>query len=153
MHKTLKPLLKGKVVVFGIGNRLRGDDGIGPELIDRIESKIRAVCINGENAPEMYLGKIAKESPDTILVVDAVHIGRKAGSIGIMDLGELSTPFFTTHDLPLGLLLEQLKTITNGRIYIIGVQPKHITLGEGLSRSGRGALYTLEHLLVNALQK
>ncbi len=69
-------------------------DGIGPELIERIGSKIRAVCISGENAPEMYLGKIAKESPDTILVVDAVHLGRKAGAIAIMDPEELSTPFF-----------------------------------------------------------
>jgi hydrogenase maturation protease len=153
MQKNLKPLLKGKVVVFGIGNRLRGDDGIGPELIDRIGSKIRAVCINGENAPEMYLGKIAKELPDTILVVDAVHIGRKAGAIEIMDPEELTAPFFTTHDLPLRLLLERLKIVTNGRIYIIGVQPKCIILGESLSQSARKALCILERLLLNALQK
>jgi hydrogenase maturation protease HycI len=153
MPKNLKTLLKGKTVVFGIGNRLRGDDGIGPELIGRIGSKIDAVCINGENAPEMYLGKITKESPDTILVIDAVHIGRKAGEFQILSLEELSVPFFTTHDLPLRFLLERLRTLTNSRIYIVGVQPQRVSFGESFSRSAQKALRTLERLLMEALPK
>jgi hydrogenase 3 maturation protease len=153
MEKYLKNNLKGKTVVFGIGNSLRGDDGIGPELIGRIGSKIGAVCINGENAPEMYLGKIAKESPDTILVIDAVHIGRKAGEFQILTPEELSMPFFTTHDLPLRFLLDRLRTLTNSRIYIIGVQPQRLYLGENLSRSAKKALRTLERLLIKAFPK
>jgi hydrogenase maturation protease HycI len=153
MHTNLKSLVKGKVVIFGIGNRQRGDDGIGSKLVERIGSKTRAVCINGENAPEMYLGKIAKESPDTILVIDAVHIGRKAGEFQILNLDELAVPFFTTHDLPLRFLLDRLKTLTNSRIYIIGVQPERLSIGESLSRSAQKALRTLERLLMEALPK
>ena len=153
MQKNLKTFIKGKTVVFGIGNRLRGDDGIGPELIGRIGSKIGAVCINGENAPEMYLGKIVKESPDTILVIDAVHIGRKAGEFQILSLNDLSMPFFTTHDLPLRFLLERLRTLTHSRIYIIGVQPQQLSLGESLSRSAQKALCAIERLLTEALPK
>jgi hydrogenase 3 maturation protease len=101
----------------------------------------------------MYLGKVVKESPDTILIVDAVQIGGEAGSIGILDPEELTTPFFTTHDLPLRLLLEQLRTITNARIYVLGVQPEQLSVGEGLSGSARRALRSLERLLLKTMSK
>jgi len=151
MRRRLKTLLNGKVVVFGIGNRLRGDDAIGPELVDRIGGRVGAVCVNGENAPEMYLGRIARESPDVVLVVDAVHLGRSAGAIGVLEPEDLSQPFFTTHDLPLRFLIDRLRTRTRCRVCILGVQPKRLSIGSGLSRSGRRALRLLERLLAEVL--
>jgi hydrogenase 3 maturation protease len=37
---TLKSILKGKVLIVGIGNPFRGDDGAGPALIKNLKSKV-----------------------------------------------------------------------------------------------------------------
>jgi len=39
--EVLKEKLKGKVVIVGIGNSLRGDDGAGPELIKSLKFKVQ----------------------------------------------------------------------------------------------------------------
>ena len=37
MKNSLKDILKGKIVILGIGNMLRGDDGFGPALVGALE--------------------------------------------------------------------------------------------------------------------
>ena len=71
----LEDVFKGKVVIVGIGNTMKGDDGFGPALVERLSPKVKAVCIDAGSAPENYTGKIVKEKPDTILIVDALHLG------------------------------------------------------------------------------
>jgi len=33
-------LLNGKIVFVGIGNSMRGDDGLGPVLVERLKDKV-----------------------------------------------------------------------------------------------------------------
>ena len=91
MQNPFTDILKGKTVIVGIGNSLRGDDGLGPELILKLQGKLKAVCIDAGNSPESYTGKIVKENPDTILLVDAVHLNLPPGQyrllIGFYDEG------------------------------------------------------------------
>ena len=63
-----------KIVLVGIGNPLRGDDGFGPALIAALDGQVRAVCIDAGTAPESYAGKIIKENPDTVVFVDAADL-------------------------------------------------------------------------------
>ena len=46
---------KGKVVIVGIGNLLRGDDGFGPALIERLSGNVEARCIDA--GMDGYLAK------------------------------------------------------------------------------------------------
>ena len=52
-----RSIIQGKTVFFGIGSTLRGDDGFGPVLVQKLQGKINAVCINAENAPEKFIKK------------------------------------------------------------------------------------------------
>ena len=70
MDNLFLPVLRGKTVIVGMGNPLRGDDGFGPALIERLRGKVSATCIDAGIAPENYVGRIVKETPDTILLVD-----------------------------------------------------------------------------------
>ena len=79
----LKLHLSGKVVILGIGNTLRSDDGIGSILASRLESKVPHIVYDSSSSPENYLGKIAKEKPDTILFVDTMHMEQKPGEYNI----------------------------------------------------------------------
>ncbi len=130
---TLAEILKGKVVIVGIGNVLKGDDGLGAILSERLETILDIPCINAGSAPENYIGKIAGESPDTVLFIDAVHLDRPAGSFEVLNSNELLHMGFSTHDISPGFYLEMLESQIPGRIFLLGIQPEQTALGMGLS--------------------
>lgn len=133
MEDRLLSILKGKVVILGIGNPLRGDDGFGPFLIELIRDKVSAVCIDAGAAPENYIGKIIKETPDTVLIVDAVHLGLPAGEFQILEKSGILKSGLTTHDLSPRMFMDQLEQGVRARIYMLGVQPQSVRLGEEMS--------------------
>jgi len=148
---NLNRIVKGKIVLFGIGNTLRGDDGIGPFLIENLKNNVNAVCINGENAPENYVGKIIQIKPDTLIIIDAIHFNGKPGEYSIMRPIDLIDQGLTTHDISLVKLTEYIKRHINTDIYILGVQPHKIGLGTSLSECMQKTINILEKEFINAL--
>jgi hydrogenase 3 maturation protease len=135
-----KDILKGKVVIVGIGNIMRGDDSFGPELVKRLNGCVDAVCIDAGTAPENYTGKIKKESPDTILIADAVHLDLAPGGYRILKKDDILKCGFTTHDISPNMLIEYLEKETGADIYMLGIQPKHLSFGEEMSEEVKKAL-------------
>ena len=134
MKINLKDILKGKVVIVGIGNIMRGDDGFGPALIENLAGKVNAACIDAGTAPENYLGKVAKEKPDTILLADAVHLDLAAGEYEILRKSEILNHGLTTHDISPSMLIEFLEKETDADVYLLGVQPEDISFGSEMSK-------------------
>jgi hydrogenase 3 maturation protease len=149
--KELGRLLRGKVVIVGTGNELRGDDGLGPALVRRLRKRLPAPCIDAGTALENHLGPILREEPDTVLLVDAVQLGREPGDYELLDAQALGQQGLSTHDMGLGLALELLKTQVRGEIILLGVQPQQLTLGRGISPGVRRTLRTLERGITEAL--
>jgi hydrogenase 3 maturation protease len=133
--EDLVQLFKGKVVFLGIGNPLRGDDGFGPALIQGLEGRVRAACLDAGTAPESYAGKVIKENPDTIVLVDAVHLGLAPGECAILNKADILKTGFTTHDLSPALFMQYLESQTTAGIYLLGVQPETVALGAEMSAS------------------
>lgn len=146
----LGEILKGKVVIVGIGNIMKGDDGFGPALIKRLDGKIKAVCIDAGSAPENYTGAIAKHNPDTILLVDATHLELAPGRYEILTPEDILKSGFTTHDISPGMFIEYLESRTGARIFLLGVQPQNISLGKEMSDSVKTALDEITELIKNA---
>ncbi len=140
----LKDLFKDKVVIVGIGNILRADDGFGPMLIKKLKGKIKSVCIDAGTAPENYAGKIIKEKPGAILLVDVVDLGLEAGKYKILKKIDILKSGFTTHDLSPRLFMEYLEKETKARIYMLGVQPKNLSFGNEMSDNLEQTLEDLE---------
>ena len=140
MENRFTGLLKGKVIIIGIGNILRGDDGFGPLLIEKLVGKVDAHCIDAGTAPESYIGKIIKERPDTVLILDAVHLDRPAGEYDILRKSDIIKTGFTTHDISPGLFIEHLENETRADIYMLGIQPARLSLGEEMSEEVKTAL-------------
>ena len=151
MRKSWTDVLKGKVVLVGIGNILRGDDAVGPRLIERLDGQVAALCIDAGAAPENYAGRIAKARPDTILLVDAVHLDRAPGEYDLLEKREILESGFTTHDVSPSLLIEYLEKETRADIYLLGVQPQDLSLGAELSDPVRKALDELEQTFTRTL--
>jgi len=142
---------RGKVVLVGIGNPLRGDDAFGPRLIERLTGKVRAVCIDAGSAPESYAGKIVKEKPDTIVLVDAVHLDKSPGEYALLGKAEILKSGFTTHDMSPHLFIEYLENQTQADIYLLGVQPKTLSIGDEMSDPVNQTLETLAEDIIGAL--
>jgi len=150
---NIKNRVRGKVAVVGIGNILRGDDGLGPRLIEMAKSGcINASLFDCGTAPENYALPILATSCETIIFVDAADLGRPAGDIRVLDLNEISSVCFSTHSPSPRLFIDLLKTGKDDlNIFFLSVQPKTTAMGENLSEEVRSSLDVIKTALAEAL--
>jgi hydrogenase 3 maturation protease len=150
----LKEHLKGKVVILGIGNTMRSDDGIGSLLTQQIKDKVPFVVIDAGFSPENYLGKIVKENPDNIIIIDAVDFGAKPAEFRILEAQDLkATNLFATHNASLSLTINYLQGILKADIIILIIQPKSIAFGTNLSPEAADTLNNLEECFYDAAKE
>lgn len=126
-------ICKGKTVFVGIGNNLRGDDGIGPLIIEKLHRLTSCPCIDAGLVPENSFGPIAKENPDTVVIIDAVHLFLKPGAYRLLSAEEVLETGFSTHTLSPSVFMQYLKEATNAEVYLLGIQPVNTELGSGIS--------------------
>ena len=150
---TLKTVLQGKLVLVGVGNILRGDDGFGPALIAKIRAKTTVRCIDAGTTPENYVGRIAREKPDSVVIIDAAHLDTAPGECRLLERDEILTSGFTTHDMSPGLFLDYLAQETGAAIHMLAVQPERLTLGEEMSPLLEKRLDELHGLLLEVLPR
>ena len=143
----MQNILKGKIVIVGIGNVLKAEDGAGPLLIEKLKGKTKAVCIDAGSTPESYTATIARENPDTILLVDATHLGLNPGQYEVLKADDILKSGFTTHDISPAMFIDYLKKNINANIYMLGIQPENISLGEEMSESVKKSLDEITKLI------
>lgn len=113
---------------------MRGDDAFGCLLAASLKNRIVLAVEEVADAPENFLNKIVAGKPDTVVFVDAVDFGGRAGELQLLDLEGLNSEnLFFTHNPSPQMLVNFLKENTSARMYLVAVQPKDINLGERLS--------------------
>jgi len=141
----LKAHLTGKVVILGIGNTLKSDDGVGSVLASRIRNKVSYTVYDVGPGPENYLGKIIKEKPNNVVIIDAVDFGGKPGEFRVVDGEEIKTTnLFSTHNASISLTINYLQSNFKVDIIVLIIQPKTIAFGDRLSREVTETLGKLE---------
>ena len=144
MLEHLKSHLQGKVVLLGIGNTLRSDDGAGSLLASRLKDKVPYIVYDAGANPENYLGKIIKDNPDNIIIVDAADFAGKPGEIRLLEGQELKTSnLFSTHNASISLTINYLQSSIGADIIILIIQPKSTVFGDSLSPQVDNAVKTL----------
>lgn len=137
----LKNRLQGKVSVVGIGNRLRSDDGVGPEIIKKVKNPLpNLLLFDVGEVPENYLEKIAKEKPDTIVLIDAVDFAVSPGKIRIIEKEDIKDESLSTHKVSLKLVANYLCKRTSADVFLLGIQPDNTECGGGISEWVREAV-------------
>ncbi|MFH1848220.1 MAG: hydrogenase 3 maturation endopeptidase HyCI [Candidatus Omnitrophota bacterium] len=156
LHNYLSGILrekaKAKIIILGLGNLLKQDDAFGSLLAKRlIEKNLKRFSVfDLEDVPQNYLGKMIKEAPDFVLLVDAVSFNAAPGDIRIFTPDELVTKgVFFTHNASIGFMMNFLKENTDAPVMLLGVQPKQMDFGEGLSEELEKALNRLEDWIEN----
>ena len=136
-----------KTLILGVGNVLRGDDGIGPALIRNLQGKVGCGLLDCGETPENCLREIIDFRPSTIIIVDAADWGGPAGEIRQVRPEEISNPSFSGHTASLGLCLDYLRAHLRARIIVIGVQSGKREFLDPISPEGKRALEILQDRL------
>ena len=135
---SLKSFLKDKIpkgqktAILGVGSILRSDDCAGMHFIEKLSSYIQhenLLFIAGSTAPENFTGVIKNFAPERLFIVDAAHMGMNVGEIHVLDISEIRGISFSTHMLPLYVMLEFIKLEIGCEVICIGIQPENTELG------------------------
>lgn len=126
---ALAARLAGRVVVVGVGNPERGDDGAGCLVANWLCGAPGLRVIEAEEVPESFIGEIVAAGPDTVVLVDAVDLGAEPGSVAVVEKDEIAAGLPTTHRMPLSLLMEVVRRRTSADVLLLAIQPSTLAFG------------------------
>lgn len=124
-------------VLMGIGNELRGDDAIGIYVARNFRKVGWKVIVAGQ-VPEDFTSEIKNLKPDILIMVDAALMNLPPGEIRIVPAEKIPKVAFSTHGMPLSFFMEYIKEYVK-RCLLIGIQPKSMEFGVGLSEEVKAA--------------
>ncbi|MEV5955338.1 hydrogenase maturation protease [Streptomyces sp. NPDC051987] len=138
--------MNGRVVVIGVGNPLRGDDGIGPAVVealrDRVPDDTVLAVSDGEPARLLDLW----DGADTVIVVEALRTRpARPGELHVLTAAEAAghpRSTASTHAFGLGGCLALAKALDRlpPRLVVHAVEVADVELGARLSEEVRRAL-------------
>ena len=133
LFKRLNEFRGTRTVIVGIGNTLKGDDGAGPLVCQRLDGKVCAGLIDAGCVPENYIQPIIKKAPQNLLVIDAVDFGASAGTINIFKPEQLKSLVSSTHTLSPHLFVDMIRSELNVNVHFVGIQPAQTQIGQSIS--------------------
>jgi hydrogenase 3 maturation protease len=123
-----------KIAILGIGNDLRSDDGLGLYIIEKLNIDDSRVMIeNVGSVPEGFARPLAEFGANRVIMVDAADMRKPPGHIELITKDRIGGINISTHSMPLSFLMMYLEQETGGKTILIGIQPKSIQFGEGLT--------------------
>lgn len=174
LGSALRARLGRSVVVMGIGNPERADDGAGL-LVARLIADAaphappsgapaaatdvvppggrRVTVLLAEEVPESWLGPASAARPDTVLLVDATDMGATPGSAALLDPEDLRGGAAFTHRTPLALLSTFLRRETGADVLLLAIQPRSVEWGGPMSREVEESARHLGDILASALYR
>lgn len=144
---------KKKILVYGVGNPGRQDDGLGPALVARLEKK-RIPGLNLEANYQLQVeDSLLFSDQDLVIVADALKTGSKPFIFRkVKPAGNFT---FTTHSLPpaaVAFLSRRLHKRVPA-VYILGIRGYEFEPGEKLSRKARENLRLALTFLLEILKQ
>jgi hydrogenase maturation protease len=140
-----------KRVLIGVGNSLRGDDGVGLVVAEGVKS------MKSFQAPGGSFGLIDLwEGADEVILVDAARSGSTPGTIHRIDAGKEPLPrsilVSSTHSVGLAETVEMARQLARlpARVTVYGVEVGDLTHGADLSPDVRRAAETLVEMIDGA---
>ena len=146
-----------KIVVLGIGNPDKGDDGAGPLCVVLLKKKAaagaaeRLLLIDGREVPESLTGPIRRFGPDLTVIVDAAIGGQAPGTIFVVGRDRISDNEVSTHRISLLYLVRYLEESIGSRALVLGIEPSVMGEGAPMTPAVRRAVETVTEYLSAAI--
>lgn len=134
-----------EILIAGCGNKLFGDDGFGPEVVDylldhySIPDNICLLDVGTGIRKILFTISLSEPRPRVIVIIDAVDKGRRPGEIFEISLDEIpheKIDDFSIHQVPSSNLLKELRDLCSVKVRVMACQIKTIpeAMRSGLSR-------------------
>jgi hydrogenase 3 maturation protease len=121
-----------RVAVVGIGDVLLPRDRLGmlaAEAISDLHLPGVGVFLAG-TVPESMTGPIRRFRPDHVLFLDAAEMGTPPGTVAVIEPEGIHATLFSTHVLPLSVVMEFLEKDARTRVTLVGIEPDTRAEGE-----------------------
>ena len=147
------------MLLIGVGNPMRGDDGIGPEVASRVAHLgVPGVEVVVEAEPLAILEHLREPAAQLgVVVVDATPPGGRPGRVLVHPVGEerlvgRDSPF-GSHGLGVAHAVELARSLglLPPRLTLVGVEAESARLGTGLSAAVLAGLDDAVRAVVEAL--
>ncbi len=141
----MNPLFEKRCLIFGCGNPLLGDDGFGPQVIERLLADhalpegVGALDVGTAIRDILFDLLLVPHKPERLIVIDAMdRTGRPAGDILEIEVEAISPAKivdFSLHQFPTTNMLKELRESTPMEVRVLVVQVAQIpeTVRPGLS--------------------
>ena len=126
---SLHHFINQKLLLVGVGNVLKRDDGVGVYITNNLEQTDFIYPLTVEVSIENYIGKINQSNANLLILIDAMDLKKKPGYWNILPIQNISG--FTTHTH--NITLDKVAELFRHKTYVLGIQPENIQLGEGLT--------------------
>jgi hydrogenase 3 maturation protease len=122
--------------VLGVGSELRGDDIAGMVAAEVIQEakhpKIQVFL--GATAPENFTGEIKRYNPTHLFIIEAADTSATPGTIDLISPEVVGGVSFSTHMMPLKIMVDYVKQSIDCNTWIVGIQPKVLKFGSKPSK-------------------
>jgi len=133
------PAPSGHVVVIGVGNEFRSDDGVGLVIARRIRERVPATVAVVEASGEGAALLDAWQGATLAILCDAAHSGADPGTVLRMDALAMPIPFgcfrYSTHAFSVAEAIELGRVLGTlpARLLVYGIEGTGFAPGIGLS--------------------
>ncbi|RLF65710.1 MAG: hypothetical protein DRN57_08530 [Thermoplasmata archaeon] len=144
-----------KILIVGVGSRMRGDDSVGPHVVDLLKERLGDDDSTGRNIslidadvmPENFTRPIRESGADVCLLVDAVDLKLPPGEIRRVPGELIDETIPCSHSLPLSYIMEYIGEKID-TVELVGIQIRGTGLYMEMSEeAARGAENLVEILL------
>jgi len=127
--------LRGRrTLILTTGSSLRGDDGAGPSVFDRLRNtNITADLIDAGCVPENYIQPVVKKAPQNLIIIDAVDFSAAPGTVRVFSPEQLGSVAVSTHSLSPQLFIDMIRSQIDVEVFFVGIEPGQTDFGRGLS--------------------
>ncbi len=141
LNRSMKAERPFRLAILGVGQALRGDDGVGLAVVRGLRpyAHPNLLLVEAAHAPENCTGQVRRFAPDLVLLVDAAQMDEPPGTIRWLDWRNCDGLSASTHTMPLSLLGEYFTAVLHCEVALIGIQPASLDLGETLSPEATAA--------------
>jgi len=147
LSKKGNMMIKHQNILMGVGNILRGDDGIG-SIIAKSFNDNDWLSLDCGVVPENFTSIIKKNKPALLVILDVVEMDLNPGELRIISPEKISELHLTTHSMPLSFLINYLSGYV-GNIIFLGIQPENINFSNSVSLEVSNSAKTIVKILKN----
>lgn len=149
----------GPIRVIGIGNRDRGDDGLGPLVVEALDSRLQENVCAVEHSGEVGGLVDLMSGAEAVYMVDAAVMGLEPGSLRVFDASISPLPVlggaFSSHALGLSEAIELARALNvlPPVCRVFAVEAASFEAGEGLSTPVANTLPRVIQAVIDSIRQ